>query len=61
MVEGMDAPDASDTRDGFDADSLWRAQNPGASAARGVLWALLLSAPIWAAVALAIWLILRTG
>lgn len=44
--------------DSWSADEWWRAQNPGASAARGVLWALIGSALIVAAVAAGAWLVL---
>ena len=47
--------------DSWSADEWWRAQNPGASAARGVLWALIGSAFIiglLVAVAAGAWLVL---
>lgn len=34
--------------DPFSRDEFWRAQNPGLSAARGFLWAVCLSAGLWA-------------
>lgn len=35
-------------------DELWRAENPGSSLARGLLWAVPLSAALWALAALAV-------
>ncbi|WP_286932144.1 hypothetical protein [Microbacterium sp.] len=43
--------------DKWSADEWWRAQNPGASAARGVLWALLGSAVIVGAIVAGVWLV----
>lgn len=46
-------------RDGFSQDDLWRAENPGLSAARGVLVATAMSIPLWALLALLVWWCVR--
>lgn len=49
---------AGDDEDVFDAwspDEWWRAQNPGSSAARGLVWALAISAVPWAVICVVIW------
>ena len=45
--------------DPFSRDEFWRAQNPGASFARGLLWAVGLSTALWALIAVAVWLLVR--
>jgi len=45
--------------DPFSQDEWWRAQNPGASFARGVLWAVGLSAVLWALIGAAVWFLVR--
>lgn len=44
--------------DKWSADEWWRAQNPGASAARGILWAALGSFIVGLAIAIGVWLVL---
>jgi len=44
--------------DAWSHDEWWRAQNPGSSLFRGLLWALALSAPLWAGLLAALWIAL---
>lgn len=39
-------------------DEWWRERNPGASVARGLMWALAVSAVLWGLLALAVYLVL---
>ena len=45
--------------DPFSRDEFWRAQNPGLSTARGFLWAVCLSAGLWALIGAAVWFYAR--
>lgn len=49
----------SEDFDPFSRDEFWRAQNPGLSAARGFLWAVCLSAALWALIGVAVWFYTR--
>lgn len=42
-------------RDGFSHDDLWRAENPGLSAARGMLVAAAVSTLLWVLLGVAVW------
>ena len=46
-------------RYGFSHDDLWRAENPGLSAARGVLVAVAVSIPLWILLGMFVWRCVR--
>ena len=46
-------------RDGFSHNDQWRVENPGLSAARGVLVAAAVSIPLWTLLAAAVWWCVR--
>lgn len=48
----------SEDFDPFSRDEFWRAEN-GLSAARGFLWAVCLSAALWALIGVAVWFYTR--
>lgn len=45
--------------DPWSQDEWWRAQNPGASVARGVLYGIGLSIPLWLALVVVLWMVLN--
>lgn len=47
-----------DRLDDWSYDEWWRAQNPGASLMRGLLWAVPISTAMWAGAALLAWMVL---
>mgnify|MGYP001485619328 CR=1 FL=1 len=48
-VDQPDRPNCDEVSDDWLRDEWWRANNPGASAARGLLWATAAAAPLWLA------------
>lgn len=54
---GPDRLYGDDRVDDWSRDEWWRAQNPGASLMRGMLWALPVAAVMWLAMAAAVWFV----
>lgn len=54
---GPDRLYGDDRVDDCSRDEWWRAQNPGASLMRGMLWALPVAAVMWLAMAAAVWFV----